>query len=108
MRIGTMPHAPSGYAIRNTSFHASRITGDPMPATNIVIIGAGSASFGASTLATIIRSQPLKGSQIGLVDLNAEGLQHTACTAERMNQAWDAHMTIRASTDRRELLPGAN
>jgi alpha-galactosidase len=79
-----------------------------MPATNIVIIGAGSASFGASTLATIIRSQPLKGSQLGLVDLDAANLQHVACTAERMNQTWDAHMTIRASTDRRDLLPGAN
>jgi alpha-galactosidase len=79
-----------------------------MPSTNIVIIGAGSASFGASTLATIIRSQHLKGSQIGLVDLNGEGLQHVAAAAERMNQAWDANMTIRASTDRRELLAGAN
>lgn len=79
-----------------------------MPATNIVIIGAGSASFGPSTLATIIRDPRLKGSTLNLVDLNPEALADVGCVAERMSTAWDAQMTVRTSTDRRDLLPGAN
>lgn len=79
-----------------------------MPATNIVIIGAGSASFGPSTLATIIRDPRLRGSTLNLVDLNPESLDTVARVAERMNNAWDARMTIRASNERRDLLPDAN
>lgn len=79
-----------------------------MPSPKIVIIGAGSASFGPGTLATIIRSPHLKGSQLGLVDLDADGLAKVARTAARMNEAWEARMTIQASVDRRDLLAGAD
>ncbi len=79
-----------------------------MPATNILIIGAGSASFGPSTLATIVRDPRLRGSTLNLVDLNPESLDIVARVAERMSAAWDAQMTIRASTNRRDLLSGAN
>ncbi len=78
-----------------------------MPAANIVIIGAGSASFGPTTLATILREPKLKGSQLALVDLNAALLATAVRVAERMNEAWDAGMTIRGSADRREVLAGA-
>jgi len=79
-----------------------------MPATNIVIIGAGSASFGPTTLATIVRDERLRGSALSLVDLNAESLDVVARVAERMNEAWGTDMTIRAATDRREVLAGAD
>ncbi len=78
-----------------------------MPATNIVIIGAGSASFGPTTLATIIREPRLRGSQLSLVDLDEEALGNVARVAERMSDVWGAEMTIRASADRRDVLPGA-
>lgn len=78
-----------------------------MPATNIAIIGAGSASFGPTTLATIIREPALRGSQLSLIDLNEKSLATIVRVAERMNAEWGAEMTIRASTDRRDLLPGA-
>ena len=78
-----------------------------MPATNIVIIGAGSASFGPTTLATIIREPRLRGSQLSLVDLDEEALRNVASVAEQMSDAWGAEMTIRASTERRDVLPGA-
>ncbi len=78
-----------------------------MPATNIVIIGAGSASFGPTTLATLVREPRLQGSTLSLVDLDEEALGNVSRVAERMSAAWGAEMTIRASTDRRDVLPGA-
>ncbi len=78
-----------------------------MTATKIVIIGAGSASFGPTTLATILRDEALRGSALALVDLNARSAENAARVAERMNAAWGANMTISATTERREALPGA-
>ena len=74
----------------------------------IVIIGAGSASFGPTTLATIVRDERLRGSELCLVDLNEQSLTAVTRVAERMNEAWDAGMTVRAATDRCDLLPGAD
>ena len=78
-----------------------------MSVIKIVIIGAGSASFGPSTLATLIRDPRLRGAEIGLVDLNARSLETAAQVAEKMSRVWDADIHIRASTERKELLPGA-
>jgi alpha-galactosidase len=78
-----------------------------MPTTKIAIIGAGSASFGPTTLATIIREPRLRGSELALIDLNEQSLTAVLRVAERMNEAWDAQMSIRASTNRRDLLAGA-
>ena len=79
-----------------------------MPKTNIVIIGAGSASFGPTTLATIMRDPRLHGSTLSLVDLNETALSTVYKVAERMNEAWDAQMNVRASTERRDMLTDAN
>lgn len=73
----------------------------------IVIIGAGSASFGPTTLATIIRSDALHGSELILVDLDQTAADNAAAVARRMNDAWQANMTVAATTDRLEALPGA-
>ncbi|MCA9971142.1 MAG: alpha-glucosidase/alpha-galactosidase [Anaerolineales bacterium] len=78
-----------------------------MPATNIVIIGAGSASFGPTTLATLIREPRLRGSRLALVDLDEENLTSIVRVAERMSAAWDADMRISASTNRCDVLAGA-
>lgn len=74
----------------------------------IVIIGAGSASFGPSTLATIVRDGRLRGSELALVDFNEPALEIVAKVAQRMSDAWDADMHISASTNRRDVLPGAD
>ncbi|MFZ0548414.1 MAG: hypothetical protein WAM60_23400 [Candidatus Promineifilaceae bacterium] len=74
----------------------------------IVIIGAGSSSFGPGTLATIVRSPILRGSHIALVDLNEEALRPMQQVAERMSAAWGAEMTVSASTDRRDVLQDAD
>jgi alpha-galactosidase len=78
-----------------------------MPATKIVVIGAGSASFGPATVSTILRSSALRGSELALVDLNAESLENMYRAALLMNEAWEAHMQISASMNRCEVLAGA-
>ncbi len=79
-----------------------------MPVTKIVVIGAGSASFGLNTLATIMRSQALRGSTVGLVDIDRRGLETMSSLGVRMNREWDAQITIESSTERADLLPGAD
>ncbi|MBX3015679.1 MAG: hypothetical protein KF832_29420, partial [Caldilineaceae bacterium] len=74
----------------------------------IVVIGAGSAIFGTGTLATLFRAPELKGATLGLCDINRQTLATMHQLAERMNREWDAHMTIHASPDRRELLHDAD
>lgn len=74
----------------------------------IVVIGAGSASFGLSILGKILLEKPLAGSHLCLVDINEEGLRKIARLAERLNTEWKAGFVIESSTVRREVLPGAD
>ena len=74
----------------------------------IVIIGAGSASFGPNTLASLLRSPHLAGSTLALVDLDPAALDRAHCVAQRMNEAWGAEMTLSASADRRQVLQNAD
>lgn len=74
----------------------------------IVVIGAGSASFGLSVLGALMREEPLRGSTLGLVDINPEGLRLIEALADRLNREWNTGMRILASTDRTELLPDAD
>ena len=71
----------------------------------IVVIGAGSAIFGLGALSTIIQHPAMKGAELALCDINAEGLGIVHQLAEKMNRAWDADLRITSSTERRELLP---
>jgi alpha-galactosidase len=70
----------------------------------IAIIGAGSASFGPATIATIVREPGLNGSELVLIDKDPTVLEIIHKVAERMNEEWGAELTIRAGTDRRLLL----
>src|SRR6185312_5115361 len=74
----------------------------------IAIIGAGSASFGLSSLATMLREPSLRGSTVALVDLNGEGLKLVLALAQRMNRVWDAGLTIESHIDRSAALDGAD
>lgn len=78
-----------------------------MTKCKIVIIGAGSASFGPTTLAGIIANPALRGCELALVDLNEATLANAFRVAERMNVAWQAEMSLSASTDRCDVLAGA-
>jgi alpha-galactosidase len=75
--------------------------------TKVVVIGAGSASFGLNTVATLMRSQTLHGSHVALVDRNAETLALMRRLADRMNREWNAQMKITAHTHHDDALEGA-
>jgi alpha-galactosidase len=75
--------------------------------TKIVVIGAGSAIFGLNTVAALMGSPRLRGSQLVLVDRNAETLALITRLAERLNGEWDAGMSITTHTRHQEALDGA-
>ncbi|HBE79742.1 MAG TPA: hypothetical protein DDW65_18485 [Firmicutes bacterium] len=79
-----------------------------MKKTKIVVIGAGSASFGLTNLGAILRTSALKGSELALVDINEEGLNLITKLAERLNREWGSEFTITSSTSRKELLTDAD
>lgn len=74
----------------------------------IVVIGAGSAVFGLGALSTMLQSPLLRGAQLALCDINEQGLETMTALAKIMNETWGANITITSSTNRRELLPGAD
>jgi alpha-galactosidase len=74
----------------------------------IVCIGAGSAVFGLSNMATIVRSRRLRGAELVLVDVDEAGLKTMTRLAHVMNLAWDSDMMIWGTTQRQEALPDAD
>ncbi|GIH28470.1 alpha-galactosidase [Acrocarpospora phusangensis] len=76
----------------------------------LVLIGAGSAVFTRGLLADLISAGDLGAWEIRLVDVNEEALEVAARLAALMVEAQGAgdRITVRSSTDRRELLPGAD
>ena len=76
--------------------------------TKIVVIGAGSASFGLNTLGALMRSKKLAGSHLALVDMNAETLAIVRRLADRLNREWDAKLVITSHMRHQEALPGAS
>jgi alpha-galactosidase len=75
--------------------------------TKIVVIGAGSASFGENTLSALLRSERLRGSHLALVDRNPQSLDIVRRLAERLNREWDCGFSLSVHADHREALPGA-
>ena len=74
----------------------------------IVVIGAGSSSFGLSTLAEIMLKDDLHGMELYLVDINYEGVNKIKKLAEILNREWNSGMSIKATDKREEALPGAD
>lgn len=78
-----------------------------MPTPKIVLIGAGSASFGLNTLAALMGSQGLRGSHLALVDRNADTLALVEKLTKRLNREWDADMVITTHTHHHDALDKA-
>jgi alpha-galactosidase len=74
----------------------------------IVVIGAGSSSFGLSTLAEIMLTKELHGMELSLVDINIEGLNEIKTLAEILNDKWNANMKLSVSGDRKDVLLNAD
>jgi alpha-galactosidase len=79
-----------------------------MKKANIVVIGAGSASFGLTNLGAILRTPELKGSELRLVDSNEAGLGMITKLAKRLNDEWGSDFIIKSDVDRNKLLAGAD
>lgn len=77
-----------------------------MTSKKIILIGAGSASFTQGLVADLIdTSLPW---QLGLVDIDAAALGTADGLSRRMIEAKGAPIDVTASTDRCDLLPGAD
>ncbi len=79
-----------------------------MKRTRIVVIGAGSASFGLANLGAILRTPELSGSELCLVDVNEAGLALITLLAQRINREWGVGFSLRSSTDRTAVLKDAD
>jgi len=73
----------------------------------IVIIGAGSMAFSASLFNSVTRDPAFADCELCLVDINAEALEIMERLAYRLVKERNLKMQVRASLDRRDLLPGA-
>lgn len=74
----------------------------------IVVIGAGSASFGLVNLSALLRTEGLKGSELCLIDIDEKGLEIITNLAHRVNKEWKSGFDIKSSTNRLDYLDGAN
>lgn len=75
----------------------------------IVIIGAGSASFGLENLTGIISHENLKGeSQLALVDIDENNLKTITALAERIKNEWNSNIDIMSTNNRKKALDGAD
>lgn len=81
-----------------------------MKKVKVVIIGAGSGSFGRGILADLFSSQELKETDltVGLVDINPQALDRMFRFAQLLKDYYGSRAKIEASTDRKEVLPSAD
>ena len=76
----------------------------------IVVIGAGSASFGRGVIADIFQPNmhTFADLEVCLVDRDPDALARMTAFAERLKDHFASPATITSTTDRREALPGAD
>lgn len=74
----------------------------------IVIIGAGSAAFTPALLSGFSQGRRYEGATLGLVDVDEAALALAAAVASRISEELDLGWTVEASTQRRDVLPGAD
>jgi alpha-galactosidase len=78
-----------------------------MKKTKIVFIGAVSVCFGKGFFNDIFRSGELHGSTLSLVDIDKENLDKMYNFAVKINEITGAGMKIERTTERRDVLSGA-
>jgi alpha-galactosidase len=74
----------------------------------IVLVGAGSIQFGLGTLGDIFNSQTLMGSEITLLDINAQALKSVLKTTKAFLTGHKLPYTVSATTDRRAAFKKAD
>ncbi len=76
--------------------------------SKIVLIGAGSATFGFNVLGDIFKSEVLPGSTLMLHDINAAKLSQVENITQRYIQAHNLPYKLEATTSREKALKGAD
>jgi alpha-galactosidase len=85
------------------------LNGGDVADANVVLIGAGSASFGTDTLHGIFEErEAFRGATLTLVDVDARRLETMTRFARRASEEKEAELRIESSTDRRSALEGAD
>lgn len=74
----------------------------------IVFIGAGSMSFGTPTFRDIFTTPEMRGATLSLVDIDEENLERMYALAVCLNAHTGFELKIEKTTERREVLPGAD
>jgi len=74
----------------------------------VVIVGAGSLFFGRKAIWQCVHSPHLRAGTLALVDTDAERLEKMKRLAEMVRDHNGAPLTIEASTDRTQVLDGAD
>lgn len=74
----------------------------------IVVIGAGSASFGLETLTGIMKTKTCNGMELALVDINLDGLNMIKKLADLLNKKWNSNMKVSSTDNRKNVLPNAD
>lgn len=74
----------------------------------IVFIGSGSVTFTRNLVRDLLTFPAFKDAHIGLVDVDPAALEDSRVAVQRIIDEGKYPATIIASTDRREVLPGAN
>jgi alpha-galactosidase len=77
-------------------------------APTIVLIGAGSTSFGLSTLHDLYADAVFQRATVWLVDLDLHPIDRMQRVAAALEERTARDITVRASTDRADALPGAD
>ncbi|MCY3021981.1 MAG: hypothetical protein NTW87_23465 [Planctomycetota bacterium] len=77
-------------------------------AKKIVLIGAGSSMFTASLVRGILDCRELDGGVLGLVDINPETLDFVTRLCRKLIESRGQGPKVEASTDRKDVLPGAD
>lgn len=76
--------------------------------TKITCLGAGSHSFGLSTLITLLQSEVLRGTEIALVDTNQESLDLISGLANWLNSEWGSGKQISSHSAHQNALNGSD
>ncbi len=76
--------------------------------TKITCLGAGSHSFGLSTLITLLQSEVLRGAEISLVDINQESLDLISELANWLNSEWGSGKVISSHSSHQNALNGSD
>ena len=74
----------------------------------VVLVGAGSVTFTQVLVADFARTCPPDGLRLALVDTNPDALEVIARLVRRMVALLGADIEVLASTERRDVLPGAD